>query len=61
MTGKELIAWIEKNHAEHMQVVVIDEGYAIFQARPEIRDNEELKRVYVNSARLDKHKQSIVM
>lgn len=61
MTGSELIDWIKRNHAEHMQVVIIDDGYAVFLAKPEIRDNEELKRIYVNSAGLDRHRQSIVM
>ena len=61
MTGRELIAWIREHHAESKQVVVIDDGYAIFPARPEIRDNEDLRRIYVNSAGLRKNEESIVM
>ena len=61
MTGRELIDWIHTNHAESMQVVIVDEGYAVFRARPEIRDNEDLKRVYVNSAGLKDNQQSIAM
>lgn len=61
MTGRELIDWIHANHAESMQVVIVDEGYAVFRAKPEVRDNEELKRIYVNSAGLKDKQQSIAM
>ena len=61
MTGRELIAWIQKNRAENMQVVTIEDGYALFPAHPEIRENEDLKRVYVNSAGLKKGEKSVVM
>lgn len=61
MTGRELIAWIKENRAESMQVIVIDDGYAVFQARPEVRECDELKRVYVNSAGLRKGEKCVVM
>lgn len=61
MTGRDLIEWIKANHAERLQIVVIDDGYAIFPARPEVRENEDLKRVYVNSAGLKKGEKSVVM
>lgn len=61
MTGRELIAWIRENKAENMQVVIIDDGYAIFRSRPEVRENNELKRVYVDSAGLLKGEKSVVM
>lgn len=61
MTGRELVAWIQKNKAENMQIVVIDDGYAIFPARPEVRENEDLRRIYINSAGLEHGKKSVVM
>lgn len=61
MTGRELIAWIKENRAESMQVIVIDDGYAVFQARPEVRETDDLKRVYVNSAGLRKGEKCVVM
>lgn len=61
MTGRELIAWIKENRAENCQVVVIDDGYAVFQARPEVREGDELKRVYVNSAGIRKGEKVVVM
>lgn len=61
MTGRELIGWIKEHHAENMQIVVIDDGYAIFPARPEVRENDDLKRIYVNSAGLERGKNSVVM
>ena len=61
MTGRDLIEWIKANHAERLQIVVIDDGYAIFPARPEVRENDDLKRIYVNSAGLERGKNSVVM
>lgn len=61
MTGRDLIEWIKANHAERLQIVVIDDGYAIFPARPEVWENDDLKRVYVNSAGLKKGEKSVVM
>lgn len=61
MTGRDLIEWIKANHAERMQVVVIDDGYALYRARPEVRDSGELTRVYVNSAGLNRVEKCVVM
>jgi len=61
MTGRELIEWIKQNHAEKMQVVQIEDGYAVFLVRPEIRENDDLKRIYINSAGLKKGEKSVVI
>lgn len=61
MTGRELIEWIKANRAEKMQIVVIDDGYAVFPARPEIREADDLKRIYVNSAGLRKGEKCVTM
>ena len=61
MTGRELIEWIKANKAEGMQVVQIEDGYAVFRSRPEVREADEIKRIYVNSAGMRKGEKVIVM
>jgi len=61
MTGKELIAWIRENKAENLQMLVIDDGYAVFMARPEVREADELKRVYVSTGWLRKGEKAVVL
>lgn len=61
MTGRELIEWIKANKAEGMQVVQIEDGYAVFRSRPEVREADEIKRIYVNSAGMRKGEKVIVL
>jgi len=61
MTGREMVAWIKEHHAENMQIVVIEDGYAVFRSRPEVREADEIKRIYVNSAGMRKGEKVIVM
>lgn len=61
MTGRDLIEWIKANRAEKMQIVVIDDGYAIFPARPEVRENDDLKRIYINDAGLRRGEKCVVL
>lgn len=61
MTGAELIAWIKANKAEKMQVLMVEDGYAVFPVRPEVRENNELKKAYVSTNWLRNGEKSVVI
>lgn len=61
VTGKDLVKWIEENDAGDCQVTMIEDGYMVFKAHPEMHENAELKAKYGNANWMKKEGRSIVI
>ena len=62
MTGKQLIQWIKDHEAEEMDILQIDDGYAVYSVYdPKIVKGKDIKKMYNNTTHLKEDKDYILI
>lgn len=62
MTGMELIAWIQENHAEDMEVLFLQEDGIVTRIfSPEVAENAEIRNEYWEAQFLPEEGRSVIL
>lgn len=61
MTGRELVEWIQENHAEDMEVLCLEDDGVIVRLSPEIQNNMRIKQEYWEASFLPDIGESVIL
>lgn len=61
MTGRELIEWIEENHAEDMELLYLQDDGTITGIVPEVQENRQIKEEYWEARFLPEEGRSVIL